>query len=164
MKKITKTELATIIKASNGAATFISVDIETDPRMTKSNNPYVGAIKRVTLNGVINFDYTNSVNNQLQREGKDTDFVSKPRVWGTWDGNLITHNGEYYLNMKVDSSSDSIYVFNGTAIDSTLVKPFLPKSSKPHTQAELDKEVVVRDVKFDSIKKIRAFGEEYVIV
>lgn len=163
MKKITRTELATIIKASKGA-TFISVDIETDPRMTKSNNPYVGAVKQVTLNGIINFDYANSVNSQLQREGKETDFVSKARVWGTWDGNLITHKGEYYLNMKVENSSESAYIFNGVVLDSKVVEPFLPKSSKPHTQAELDKEIVVRDIKFESIKKIRAFGEEYVIV
>jgi hypothetical protein len=163
MKQITKAELIKMIDETKGA-TFVSVDIESDPRMKKAYNPYMGAVKLVTLSGAINFDYENAVNNQLQREGKEADFTSKPRSWGIHEGNWITHKGQHYLTVKVQSNSEPVYMLDGKVISTDEVKPYLPESSKPHTQAALDKEVVVRDIKIESIKKLRMAGEEFEII
>lgn len=165
MKTIAKQDLVTLINSVTGAS-FVSVDITSEPRMRKTDNPYVDAIKVVTLSGQINFDYANAVNNQLKREGNTTagTFTAQARAWGTREGNWITHNGNHYLTVKVQSSSDPIFVFEGKQVDKAVLEPFLTTSKKPHTQAELDKEVIVRDVKLDSIKVIRALGEEYTVV
>lgn len=163
MKQITKQELIERINNVKGT-TIVSIDIESEPRMRKTDNPYIGATKSVTLSGVVNFSYENAVNNQLEREDKERNFKSQERAWGTYDGNWITHKGSHYLQIKVQASSDPIYMFDGNEIDKNTIKDFLYESKKAHTQEELDKEVVIRDVKIDNIKKIRAFGDEYIIV
>ena len=165
MKKITKAELITLVDSATGAS-FVSVDMESEAKMRKTGNPYVGAIKEVTLSGQINFDYANAVNNQLTRENNVTagTFTAQERAWGSREGNWITHNGNHYLTIKVQTTSEPTFIFEGKPVDKAALAPFLTESKKPHTQAELDKEVIVRDVKLDSIKVIRAFGEEYKVV
>ncbi len=165
MKTITKQELVTLINSASGA-TFVSADIASEPKMRKTDNPFVGAIKLVTLSGQINFDYSNAVNNQLERENNETagSFKAQSRAWGEREENWITHKGQYYLTIKVQNSSDPVFQFEGKTIDKEKLDPFLSESKKPHTQAELDKEVIVRDVKLDNIQIIRAFGEEYKVI
>jgi hypothetical protein len=165
MKTITKQELVTLVNSATGA-TFVSADITSEPKMRKTDNPFVGAIKVVTLSGQINFDYANAVNNQLEREGNETagTFKSQARAWGVREDNWITHKGQYYLTIKVQNSSEPIFLFEGKEIDKAQLEPFMSESKKPHTQAELDKEVIVRDVKLDNIRCIRAFGEEYKVI
>lgn len=165
MNKIAKQDLVTLINSVSGA-TFVSVDIASEPRMRKTNNPFVGAIKVVTISGQINFDYTNAVNNQLERENNETagEFKAKSRVWGKREDNWITHNGQYYLTIKVQNSSEPLFIFEGHEITKDKLEPFLTVSKKPHTQAELDKEIVVRDIKLDNIRVIRTMGEEYIVI
>jgi hypothetical protein len=162
MNTITKSELIEKINNIKGT-TFISIDIESDPKMRKTNNPYYGAIKTSTLSGAINYDYENSVNNQLDREGKERNFEAQSRKWGTHNGNWIIHNDNHYLHMKVQSNSNISYILNGDNIDIDLLKPFLPEHKKPNTQEALEKEIVCRDIKIDNIKKIRLNGDEYKI-
>jgi hypothetical protein len=163
MIKITKQELIDKINDIKGN-TFVSIDIKSELRMRKTDNPYLGAEKIVRLSGAINFDYTNSVNSQLTREGKEATFEAKPRKWGTRVGNWITHNNNHYLNVKVQDSSEPIYLFNEAVIAKKKLEQWLQVSSKPKTQETLETEVVVRDIKIDNIKIIRMMGEEYVVV
>ena len=163
MKTITKKELIELVNGIKGT-TFISADIASEPKMRKTDNPYLGATKVTTLSGAINFDYESSVNNQLDREGKEADFKAAPRSWGQHVDNWIEHKGNYYLPIKVQGHSDPIFIHEGNKIDKEVLKPFLYESHKPHTQEELDKEVVVRDVKIENIRVIRILGGEYLIV
>ncbi|MDD4389678.1 MAG: hypothetical protein PHW03_02625 [Eubacteriales bacterium] len=165
MKKITKADLITLVNSATGAS-FISLDMKSEAKMRKTGNPYVGAVKEVTLSGQINFDYANAVNNQLEREGNATagTFTAQARAWGTREGNWITHNGNHYLTIKVQNSSDPVFFFEGKRVDKTVLEPFLIESKKPHTQAELDKPVTVRDVNINNIRSIRLFNEEYQVV
>lgn len=163
MKTISKIELIEKINSIKGAS-MVSIDIVSEPRMRKTDNPYLGATKSVTLSGVINFNYENSVNNQLERENKERDFESQSRSWGTHEGNLITHKGEYYLSIKVQNSSQPVYIYEGHQLEKAAVEPFLYESRKPHTQENVEKEIVVRDVKISNIKSFRAFGDEYLVV
>ncbi len=163
MKKITKQELIELVNGIKGT-TFISADIVTEPKMRKTDNPYLGATKVTTLSGAINFDYESSVNNQLERENKETDFRAAPRSWGQHVDNWVEHKGKYYLPIKVQGHSDAIFIHEGNKIDKDVLKPFLYESHKPHTQEELDKEITVRDVKIESIRAIRIKGDEYLVV
>jgi hypothetical protein len=163
MKKITKDELREIINGVKGT-TFVSIDMESEARMRKTGNPYVGATKVVTLSGAIGYDYTSSVNRQLDREGKETNFVAQPRAWGKWENNWIEHKGFYYLPVKVQGASDPIFKYNGAVLEKSTLEPFLQESHKPHTQEALEKEVVVRDVKIDNIRKIRVLGDEFEVI
>jgi len=163
MKTITKQALIEKINAIKGT-TIIALDIQSEPKMKKTDNPFLGTTKVTTLSGIIGYSYENAVNNQLNREGKETDFVAQPRSWGEHEGNWITHKGQYYLSVKIQGSSEPIFVREGVEIKRELLAPFLYDSKKPHTQEELEKEVVVRDIKIDSIKIIRAFGEELLVI
>lgn len=163
MKFITKQALIEKINEIKGT-TIVALDIQSEPKMRKTDNPYLGTTKVTTLSGIIGYDYENAVNNQLMREGKEADFVSQPRAWGVRVGNLIEHKGQYYLSVKVQGSSEPIFVREGVEIKREVLEPFLYDSKKPHTQEDLDKEVVVRDIKLENIRVIRAFGEELVVV
>lgn len=163
MKTISKSELIERINEVKGT-TIVSIDVVTEPRMRKTDNPYLGAMKTVSLSGVINFDYENTVNKQLQREGKEPEFKAQERAWGVHEGNWITHKGEYYMQVKVQGASEPVYYYKGCELPKTALQPFLQESSKPHTQESVEKEVVVRDVKLSNIKVIRALGDEYLVV
>lgn len=163
MKPITKTELIKRINEIKGT-TIIAVDIVSEPKMRKTNNPYLGTTKVTTLSGIIGYSYENSVNLQLEREGKEADFKAQPRAWGTYENNWIAHKGNYYLPIKVQGSSDPVFVREGVEIKKEVLEPFLYDSNKPHTQEGLEKEIVVRDIKIDSIRVIRMMGEEYMVV
>jgi len=157
-----------MIQATVKGTTGISIDTVTEPKMRKTNNPYFGRItKHCTMNGMIGFDYENSVNNQASREGKKTR-KAKPRAWGvlTADRIFVTHKDEYYLQVKVQSLSDTPVYFDGdTEIDKEVIKPFLVESSgKSSTQADIEKEVIVRDVKMSNVKEMRFAGGEYKII
>ena len=100
----------------------------------------------------------------MAREGKETTFESQGRAWGERENNLITHKGNYYVQIKVQGSSDPVFRFDGVEIGKDKLEPFLQESHKPHTQEALEKEVVVRDVNLDNIKAIRIAGEELLVV
>lgn len=163
---ISKPSLENILQGVQGCQP-VSIDIVTDPRMTKTNNPYLGTMKHNTINGLIGFNYTNSVNNQLAREGQDKDFEAQPRKWGVRKGKLVYHTKDneekIYIEVKVQSSGEPVFMFNDNEISKSLIEHYLPKHKKPATQEGIDKEIIVRDVSFDSIKAIRVDGKEYEI-
>jgi hypothetical protein len=165
MNKITHAELIKYLNSSN-AAKIISLDIETEPNMRKTNNPYKdGCTKTSSLTGIVHFNYENSVNRQLEREGKDfLTFTAQERKWGTLNGAWVEHKGKYYLQVKVEKASDSVYKYKGEEIPIEKIESFLYESSKPNTQFAIDKEVVVRDIKIENIKRIRMDKEEFEVV
>ena len=163
MKQITKQELIDLINEVKGV-TFVSVDIESEPRMRKTDNPYMGATKQVSLSGAVNYDYGHSVNLQLDREDKEANFQVQKRAWGEHVDNWVVHKGNHYLPIKIENASDPTYVYDGEEVNVEELKPFLYESKKPKTQEDVTKEIIVRDVKIDSIKHIRAFGDEFEVV
>ena len=165
MREVTTRELREIIDRISGS-TAVSLDIETEPRMRKSGNPFLnnGVKKDVTLNGLIGFFYGNAVNNQLGREDKELNFKPQPRKWGERVGHVVEHKGNVYLEVKVQGSSRPTYHIDGETVDVEELRPFLYASRKPHTQDELDEQIILRDVKLSNILRIRMLNEEFVIV
>jgi len=165
---VTVSEVVNIISRTVKGTMAVSVDAVTVPDMRKTGNPYYGNIEKLcTMNGLIGFDYENSVNNQAAREGLEAR-EAKPRKWGilTADRLFVLHKGKTYLQMKVQSASVPIYRDNnGTIVGKDTLRPWLQeKSSVSSTQADLEKEVVVRDVTMQNLIGLRFNHAEYEII
>lgn len=169
---ITDNEAINIINRNVKGTTAVSIDIKTSMdskgKMKKTDNPFVnkGLVKIVTLNGLIGFDYENSVNNQATRENKKHR-ETKSRAWGTLTENrlFVTHKDNFYLQVKVQNSSKPVYQLpNGSEVPSEQIKPFLPKKHKSSTQNDIKKEVIVRDIKMSNITGMRFNNGAYNII
>lgn len=168
---ITTAEAKNIIDRNVKGTTIITIDVDSPMdgkgKMLKTGNPFcgLGIIKKVTLNGMIGFDYENSVNRQAAREEKESR-EAKSRAWGTLTANrlFVEHKGAYYLQMKVENASTPVYMYpDGTVIDTNMIKPFLPVKKASSTQADLDKEVIVRDIKMENIAAMRFHSGNYIL-
>lgn len=173
---MTRDDLVSALRDRRGAF-FVTLTAETDPRMRKTGNPYVGAVKRSVVNGLLNWIYGNAVNNQRVRENQPLDaagevehFTPEPRKWGTRiiraDGTvtpLVEHKGRFYLELKVERSLGYEYRLGGTVIDPAVVEPFLPERTEGARQ-EVDRPVILRDYSIESIQQIVLDGVVYEIV
>lgn len=176
MATMTKADLVSNLMSRKGAF-FSTIVAETDPRMKKTGNPYVGAMKISQINGLFNWIYQNSVNRQRIKENQPLDaagevehFEPAPRKWGTrikrTDGTvtpLVEHKGQYYLEMKVERSLGYEYRKDGAVIDPKVVEAFLPER-KEGARQEVDNPVILRDYSIDSIRQITLDGIVYEIV
>ena len=150
-------------------ARFVAIDAVTDPKLLKKDrvtgqpNPYVGLVKQSRVFGLVNWVYTQSVNNQREREGSAPDFVAEPRQWGQRIAgeSFVEHKGQIYLEMKVQRSLGYRYVMpDGAEIAKEAVEPYLPKKSDGARQ-ELERPVILRDYRVDSIRSVRYNGRRY---
>lgn len=166
MKYVTEAEVVEVIKSVK-SSTMITIEAETEIKVPKSN-PYHGAKKRNTINGQIGFYYANAVNNQLSREDKPMDFVPQMAKWQrpTDSRNLVTNaeGTKLYVYIRVLSSGSPSYSMNGDEVSRETIAPYLPEHRTPHTQENLDKEIVVRTFALENIFTIKMLGEEYRIV
>jgi hypothetical protein len=170
MNIVTIAAIEAIVEASVKGTTAVSVLSETPVRMvkkhreTKEANPYLGAIKTQKKNGIIGFDYGNAVNNQAEREGLEKR-ETKGRTWGVLSASrlFVHHKGNSYLQLKVQSTTDTVYKLNGEVISYDLLKPYLSAISKSSTQAGLEKEIIVNDIKMVNLKAVTMKGETYLL-
>lgn len=160
--KISKENLVKLLKSCKGS-TFVTIQTVTKPTFSGGMScPFVGAIKISRVNGCIGFNYENSVNNQRAREGSEKDFEAKPRTWGhRIPGTpLVKHKGSYYLEMKVEKSESPVYILGTYLLDNNDIKPWIPKQT---SRQEVEKPVILRDYKIDSIQKIVINKQEYIV-
>lgn len=163
---ITKEDLVQVMTESESrGTTFVSFEAETDARCVKKNRETgeprpeewgAKILKRSRVNGVLGYDYENSVNNQRSREGKDSDFQKEERRWGVrLDRVWVSHKGELYFTIKVERSLESPRYFteSGVEIPAEDVKPYLPKKSSSSRQGT-DKEIIHREYKLSSLRGI----------
>lgn len=170
MKIITLKELQSKLATSKGAK-IVTLTTLTYPDVTK-DCPHKNIFKVQSVNGVVNFNYSNSVNNQLEREGKPREFVPEKRKWGTRlnDSPFVSHvkqDGTHhlYLEMKVEKTFGIEYkTSEGEVIPNHLIEQYLkkPKSQKEHQG--VNKEIVVRDFDVKNIVAIYLLGYEYLIM
>lgn len=154
-------------------ASFVTFRSRTTPRMRKTVNPYWDAdnrewnIEKVSVvNGIINFIYANSVENQREREGLDLEeFEPQPRMWGERipDTPLVEHKGNYYLEVKVENVLETVYVDSGgNVVDREEIEEFLYSSSQPSTQ-KTEKEIILRDYKIQNLEQINMYGGNFIL-
>ena len=173
---VTTRELRDLLAAVKGAqpATIVT---ETEPKMRKTGNPYVGRITKIsTANVFINFVYANAVNNQQLREGKEANFVPAPRTWGERIPGtpLIGHakNGIYreYLECRfLDSGAAVRYVLDKggrgeRAIEKDEFGEFVPERASSAEHQGVEKEIIIRDYDLGTIVLCRMRGNEYTVI
>lgn len=162
--KILREQLVEMLTAEKGAK-IVTLYTKVSPKMKKRGNPYLGLLKKSKINGVVNFNYENSVNRQRVREESEADFKAEIRKWGTKIPGtcIVEHNGKYYLEVKVENVYDTKYIVGNQEIEKEKVKPYLYDSSGNPRQ-DLDKEVILRDYSLDSIEAIKYGGKLYDVV
>lgn len=166
---ITEAQLVDMLRQNKGA-TIVTIVTRTEPGMRKTGNPFVGKVVKISrVNGMLGFNYSNSVNRQLEREGEVADFVAQPRKWGIRiEGTpLVEHEGNFYVEMKVEKSLGHRFEWtdNGTILDDKAIedmKAFMPIKSSSSSQGT-DKEIILRDYKVASIIAITYRGHCYLV-
>lgn len=153
-------------------AQFVTFTAITTPRMRKTDNPYWDAderewnIRKISrVNGIINFQYANSVENQREREGNFEPFEPKERRWGQRISGtpLVEHNDRYYLEVKVERSLSTTFVdSDGNEVEREEIEQFLYSSSQPKTQ-KTETPIILRDYRLESISEISLNGETFYI-
>lgn len=141
--------------------THAELETLTEPDMKKTSpsgapNLFVARIrKRTRQSCYLCSHYADEVNAQRAREGKPTDFVSRPRRWGKHvEGTpLIEHNGQLYLEFIVDQVDQVQYELDGFRVPQSVIEPWLsPKAKSPHQG--VDDEVAVRLVKLSNLVSV----------
>lgn len=163
---VTEGELVKMLMAITGPKPA-TITATTEVKMNKTNNPYHERVtKRQVSNVFINFSYTNSVNKKLVKEGKEADFVAKPRVWGVHVPGtpLITHKNEFHLEAGfiTKNTPKAEYMLDGVVTDKAVFETYLPAKTENKSQG-LDEEVVIRTFKICNIESVRVNGKLYVV-
>jgi hypothetical protein len=149
--------------------TPVSVEVEAPAKMRKTGNPYVGAIKHSTINGMAGGDYEIGMQNREYAAHADNDeYQATLRAASLWNGKgirisplVIQHSekGEYYLAIADPRSGSSYYTFNGEPIDKAQLEPFLqaPSVSQKQVAAGISAENTIqpRYPLLKNIKRIR---------
>ncbi|MDE2105876.1 MAG: hypothetical protein KGL39_52120 [Patescibacteria group bacterium] len=145
----------------------LNISALVDARPRKTGNPFAAVAKLSVVNGVTGFDYEASVNRQLGREEKETDFSAAARSWGkVVSPALVENKGEYYLRLKVESTRKPVYLTKRTARNAWIVTaketvaPYLPPATHATNQGT-DKEIVYRNYKLGSLVALSMNGERY---
>lgn len=177
-EKITFSELVAKLKLIDGKShtgiSFTSITVAT--KMRKTGNPYRDELveKLCWTHGNINMNYENVVNNKLEREGKERNFVASEN-WG--EAKYDMFNG--CIGQKKDSNSTQLYLryiplstefmsygINGNVCEpeqSKIIASFMPPY-KPATNQGTETEVPYRMYKLEGIKLIKLNKVLYQIV
>jgi hypothetical protein len=179
MKKITHKELAQKLYDLVGA-TFAVIVIEAQATLTQkyrgtTTEHTLGAVtKRSTMFVIFGGAYGNAVNNQLEREEQDADFVPKPHRYAdsVGDSVIMQHrtDGTLYVaaqrrDAKYTNKSE-YFDAAGVEIDAADLVDLLPKPrpAKDSGRQGTDKAVQWLTPKLTNVVSIKLGGEEYKVV
>jgi hypothetical protein len=115
--------LSSIFQASHKGALIIGFDTKTVPVLRGGKkNPMQGRIEKVMTGAVamVNRNYENARNKQLQVQGFKPTFKVQPRRWGSYaiaGLPVLTHKGEVYLNTSILKAGKVHYLLDGKPID-----------------------------------------------
>jgi hypothetical protein len=161
-----KNEIVGFLKTLGTASSFVSMDTETEVKMRKTNNPFLGAVKRCKRSGLINVNFVNSVRRKLA-EIQGTTFAETEYVAGsTWYKHLETQEKKplalcvhqkderkFYVQFFPLHSSEHRYFLDGREMSADEVKQM--KSFITETERVEYKPIVIT-LAIDSIRKMRA--------
>ena len=164
MKTITTEQLKDILLPLKGTHP-VCISTLTDAKAKKTGNPFGTILKFSKACGVSGADFEQSVNRQLEREGKEATFEAQERTWGQRISSLLVENkGEYYLVLHVQHNTDPLYFVKKDGmlvnINKTEVEAFLPTPSKPK-QADVEKTIIYRNYALKNVKYIGISGQKY---
>lgn len=170
--KITVAELKEMLLHWNYGAQPVSIQYVTEPDMNAANKKlFPEVVKIANVGGMIGYVYENSVNNQLEREAKEAEFISKP----LWNGKgkrlskaLSTHveKGNFYLTFKHQTTYKSIFLdtMNLLVYSNAFMKPYLKPYVAPKNQGVSEgKEIQHREINIENIRRLKLKKVSYVV-
>lgn len=166
--KITKEQLIEMLKNWNFGSQPASIAYITNPKLNAEGTKKFGQITKVALvGGMIGYSYENAVNNQLEREQKEREFLAQ----SLWNGKgkrinnaLSTHieKNTFYLTYKAQQTFKSYYFDSAlTLIAYNMIKMFFPPN-KPTNQGT-ETAVYHREISIDNIRKLKFKKMTYII-
>jgi len=142
-----------------------------DVKMNKRGNELFGRVTKFSGWGFdVNIAYTRKVNLQLEKEGKEADFVAAETY--TEKVNEVVHrhktNGTLYMSCfpALNFGAFSQYLVDNrpaTPEEIAIIKSFLPAKSDSSRQGT-EKEIIIRKPKLENIHFISLLGERYSII
>lgn len=143
---------------------IIGLTTVTEPKMRKTNNPYIGKVFKVSKYGaVVNFHYDAGVLRRLEKEGKSADDFKKGESWHepvlTQDGKLTPFcqhkkTGEKYLRVQRLNGHSRYVDEKGRFFAKSKIEPFLQESSSYANQG-LDNPLVFLTLKLSNVVSVR---------
>jgi hypothetical protein len=176
MQNITHAEFVELVQTVRlHGASFIGLTTVTDVKLKGGmKNPLQGRVTKLTKNSNVMYftnqnsnGYDNMVKRRLEREGKDPEsFVLSPRVWGERVPNvpLVTHKGEYYLEVIFLRAGDVTYFVNGVETPKESIEGLETPAVSEESQGGLDNKVIIRTYKVSSLKEVVLNGETLVFI
>lgn len=164
---ITSSELVEILKNVQ-KGTFANILTETTVRMAKTNNPYFGMVtKKSEIRILLGNSYQDRVNNNLEKEGMEKDFVAESCKVGQHVSECVLYNDntkKYYLQYEFfkEITPKNTYFFNDKEIEKEKFAEFIPQK-KDSKQGGLVKKVNSITVAIENIKEITLNKIKYVI-
>lgn len=150
----------------------MSVTLRTIKSLTKAQRQLLEVpelVKIASYSTILNFDYERSVNRQLEREGKESNFKTRPMYYehvSTDPRPIVRHKedkSKIYLQLKLEKALKELYLSpKGSVIDSNKVHEAIPAKSYP--KQGLEKAVLTMTPSLDSIITIVCDNQEYEIV
>ena len=137
----------------------VDIEIATEPQMRKTNNPYLGRVKKHTayLGVDCGESYTAEVNRRRMDEGKEGDFQAKASIYERVNDYFVRRGEQAYLQMllKQKHETKKIYEVDGrpaTTTEVAEIESFLHGSGKSSKQGLGEgNEVQVRVVKIENV-------------
>ncbi len=175
-RKVSKKELALMMLEQE--CTFIGFKSVTEPTMKKTNNPFYGAVLKVSfVSSVIGYNYERVINNRRIKEAQALKtacekFKSAGLKWGEFVGNsrvVIRHKGKIYIQNIVLKTRKPIYLWanNGKELSDTEVaelRTFFPKKKEGERQGlSSEKTAVIRTYCLDNLTRVNMNGMKLVV-
>jgi hypothetical protein len=168
--KITKSELVQMLRNWNFGAQPASVQYVTEPKLTPEGKAKFGTITRIANVGVmVGYIYENSVNNQLEREGKEREFMAQ-QLW-KGKGKRISHalathieKGTFYLTYKAQQTFRALHLdTNLNIVPNSVIEAYFPKSD-PSAYQGTEKAVYHRELSIDNVRRLKFKKTTYVVI
>ena len=150
-----------MLKNWNHGAQPVSLQYVTEPKLNKDGKTKFGQVTKIAnVGAMVGYCYENSVNNQLEREQKEREFVSQ----SLWNGKgkrispaLSTHieKGTFYLTYKAQQTFKSLHLDAAlNLIPVALLKPYFP-ASDPAKYQGTEKAVYHREIAIENIRRFK---------
>ena len=154
-------ELPAYLRTLGTECQFISMVTETEVKMRKTGNPFVGTVKVARRNGLVNVNHEDRVNRRMTEAGIEANYEAG-ETWylheTTKDGKVIPlcfskkDANAKYLQFFPHRNLSTKYMLNGrnlTAEEVTKMKSFIPEKD----WGDFKQPVIT--LKMDSIKAIK---------
>ena len=168
--KISKTELVEMLLNWNHGAQPASLQYVTEPKLTPEGRAKFGTVIKIANVGImVGYIYENSVNNQLEREEKERNFMAK-QLWNG-KGKRLSHalsmhveKGTYYLTYKAQQTFQSTYLDKTLKnIPNSVIKAYFP-ASDPSKYQGTETAIYHREISIDNVRRLKFKKTTYGVI